>query len=296
MEEIEMKGEPPLRLPARSSVAHKGDFGRSMLVGGSRGMSGSIALSAIASLRVGAGLVTAVIPDRCLETVASFDPCFTTYPLPDDSEGRFAFEASAALTSVLPTASAVGCGPGMTTCAGAIRVVERLLDWGRPCVLDADAINVLSLFADTAWKERVRDRDHSAPLILTPHPGELARLIGVAASDRKTQVSTASKLCDEHGMFVVVKGGTTVVVGPGGKRWQNSTGNPGMATAGSGDVLTGVISSFLSQGISAWDATRLGVWVHGLAGDFAAQKHGQAGMTAVEICGCLPQAVAAVSG
>ena len=296
MEGIEMNGEPPLRLTARSSFAHKGNFGRSMLVGGSRGMSGSIALSAIASLRVGAGLVTAVIPDRCLETVASFDPCFMTYPLPDDSEGRFALEASAALTSVLPTASAVGCGPGMTTCAGSIRVVERLLQWRGPCVLDADAINALSLFADTSWQERGGDRDHSAPFILTPHPGELARLTGIAASDRKTQISTASKICDDHGMFIVVKGGTTVVVGPGGKHWQNSTGNPGMATAGSGDVLTGVITSFLSQGISAWDATRLGVWVHGLAGDFAAQKYGQAGMTAVEICGCLPQAVAAVSG
>ena len=291
-----MNGEPPLRLPARPSSAHKGNFGRSMLVGGSRGMSGSIALAAIASLRVGAGLVTAVIPDRCLETVASFDPCFMTYPLPDDSDGKFASEASAALSSILPTASAVGCGPGMTTCAGSIRVVERLLDWGRPCVFDADAINALSSFADSEWQERVRDRDHSAPLILTPHPGELARLAGVAASDRETQISAASKLCDDHGMFVVVKGGPTVVVGPGGKHWQNSTGNPGMATAGSGDVLTGVISSFLAQGISAWDATRLGVWVHGLAGDLAAQQNGQAGMTAVDICGCLPQAVAAVSG
>ncbi|MDA7874019.1 NAD(P)H-hydrate dehydratase [bacterium] len=291
-----MNCEPPLRLPTRQSAAHKGDFGRSMLVGGSRGMSGSIALSAIASLRVGAGLVTAVVPDRCLETVASFDPCIMTYPLPDDSQGRFALEASAVFSSVLPTAAAIGCGPGMTTCAGSIRMVERLLTWGRPCVLDADAINVLSLLEGMVWQERARARDHSAPLILTPHPGELARLTGVSARDRKTQISVASKLCDDHRLFMVVKGGPTVVVGPGGKHWQNSTGNPGMATAGSGDVLTGVLASFLSQGIAAWDAIRLGVWVHGLAGDLAAQQHGQAGMTAVEICGCLPQAVATTLG
>jgi len=286
-----MTCEPPLRLPTRQYAAHKGTFGRTMLVGGSRGMSGSIALSAIAALRVGAGLVTAVVPDRCLETVASFHPCIMTSPLPEDSQGRFALEASVALKSIVPTASAIGCGPGMTTCSGSIRMVERLLRCPKPCVLDADAINALGVLGDAAWQERATVRDQSAPLILTPHPGEFARLTGVAASDRKSQISTACKLCDDHGLFIVVKGGPTVVVGPEGNHWQNSTGNPGMATAGSGDVLTGVISSFLAQGVLAWDAARLGVWVHGLAGDFAAQKHGHAGMTAVEISDCLPQAV-----
>jgi len=283
--------EPPLRLPTRKAAAHKGNFGRALLLGGSRGMSGSIALSAIASLRVGAGLVTAVIPDRCLETVASFHPCIMTRPLSDDPQGRFALEASATLNSILPTASAIGCGPGMTTCPGSIRIVERLLQWQRPCVLDADAINALSLLEDPVWKQQVAARDQFAPLILTPHPGELARLTGVAASDRENQISTATQLCDDHGLFMVLKGGPTVVIGPRGASWQNSTGNPGMATAGSGDVLTGILTSFLSQGLVAWDAARLAVWVHGVAGDFAARQHGQAGMTAVEICGCLPQAV-----
>ena len=290
-----MTSEPPVRLPTRKAAAHKGNFGRALLVGGSRGMSGSIALSAIASLRVGAGLVTAVIPDRCLETVASFHPCIMTSPLADDLQGRFALEASVALNSILPTDSAIGCGPGMTTCPGSVRIVERLLHWQHACVLDADAINVLSSLEGTAWKQQVAARDKSAPLILTPHPGELARLIGVAASDRETQIATATQLCDDHGLFMVVKGGPTIVVGPDGASWQNSTGNPGMATAGSGDVLTGILTSFLSQGLTAWDAARLAVWVHGLAGDFAAQQHGQAGMTAVEICGCLPQAVKLVT-
>ncbi|MAI34038.1 MAG: NAD(P)H-hydrate dehydratase [Rubripirellula sp.] len=290
-----MTFEPPVHMPARQAAAHKGNFGRALLLGGSRGMSGAIALSAIASLRAGAGLVTAVIPDRCLETVALFHPCIMTRPLSDDPEGRFALEAAVALDSILPNASAIGCGPGMTTCPGSIRIVERLLHWQCPCVLDADAINVLSLLEDRFWKQQVAARAKSAPIILTPHPGELALLTGVAPNDRKAQISTASKLCDDCGLFIVVKGAPTVVVGPSGASWQNSTGNPGMATAGSGDVLTGVITSFLSQGLAAWDAARLAVWVHGLAGDFAAQEHGQAGMTAVEICGGLPQAVKLVT-
>lgn len=283
--------EPPVRLPVRQADAHKGSFGRSMLLGGSRGMSGSIALSAIASLRVGAGLVTAVVPDQCLETVASFHPCIMTSGIADDAQGRFALEASVALGAMLPNASAVGCGPGMTTCPGSIRIVERLLGWSGTCVLDADAINTLSLLEGTDWRQQVALRDDSAPIILTPHPGEFERLTGVVAGDRQTQISTACRLCDDYGLFIVLKGGPTVVVGPDGAFWQNSTGNPGMATAGSGDLLTGVITSFLSQGLSAWDAARLAVWTHGLAGDLAAEQHGQAGMTAVEICGCLPQSV-----
>lgn len=289
-----MTFEPPVYLPTRQAAAHKGHFGRALLLGGSRGMSGSIALSAIAALRVGAGLVTAVIPDRCLETVALFHPCIMTSPLSEDPQGRFDLEAATALDSILPSASAIGCGPGMTTCPGSIRIVERLLHWQCPCVLDADGINALSLLEDSVWKQQVAARAKSASLILTPHPGELAILTGVAASDREAQISTASQLCDELGVFIVVKGAPTVVVAPSGASWQNSTGNPGMATAGSGDVLTGVITSFLAQGIQAWDAARLAVWVHGLAGDFAAQQHGQAGMTALEICGGLPQAVKVV--
>ena len=290
-----MQTEPPLYLPPRSTTAHKGEFGRAMLIGGSRGMSGSIALSAMSALRVGSGLVTAVVPDRCLETVASFDPCIMTRPLPDNPEGRFALEATAALGSILTTASAVGCGPGMTTGTGSIRLVERLLQCPQPCVLDADAINALPSLDGTQWQELAKDRGSSACLILTPHAGELARLTGISANDRNRQISAASRLADEVGVYVVVKGGPTEIVGPGVSSWKNTTGNPGMATAGSGDVLTGVISALLAQGIPAWDATRLGVWVHGLAGDLASLQHGQAGITALDICSCLPKAIAAVS-
>ena len=283
-----MKSEPPLKLAARKSAAHKGNFGRVLLIGGSRGMSGSIALSALAALRSGAGLVTAAVPDRCLETVASFHPCVMTIPFPDDGEGRFSVQAAAELSSRVEGVSAVGCGPGMTTQPGAIRLVERLLGLREiPCVFDADALNVLS---SLDWCDRSQQR---SSMVLTPHPGELERLTGVPAKDRPRQIEAASVLAQRSGAVIVVKGGPTVVVGPADETWTNTTGNPGMATAGSGDVLTGVITSLLAQGLTTWQAACLGVWVHGLAGDLAAAECGQAGMTAAEMNAALPRAIGA---
>ncbi|QDT02521.1 ATP-dependent (S)-NAD(P)H-hydrate dehydratase [Rubripirellula lacrimiformis] len=278
---------PPVHLPARNSDAHKGNFGRVMLVGGSRGMSGSIALSSMAALKTGSGLVTAAVPDRCLETVASFHPCMMVVPLADDAQGRFATEAALALPAKLKPLDAIACGPGMTMAAGSVRIVERLLQTtALPRVLDADAINVLALM-DWPAPENVQS---SGRLVLTPHPGELHRLTGVPPSDREQQISIAQILAERTGAVIVVKGGPTVVVS-GDQRWTNTTGNPGMATGGSGDVLTGVITSLLGQKMDPWDATRLGVWVHGRAGDLAAAQHGEAGMTALDILEQLPHVI-----
>ena len=177
----------------------------------------------------------------------------------------------------------------MTTQPSSLRLVERLLGVRElPCVLDADALNCLAAFS---WCER---RDNGAPLVLTPHPGELERLTGVGVKDREGQIIAAQRLATDGGAIIVVKGAPTVVVSPEGERWTNNTGNPGMATAGSGDVLTGVITSLLAQGLSDWDAAKLGVWVHGRAGDIAAEESGQVGMTAAEICTALPRAIASV--
>ncbi len=279
---------PPLRLPPRAADAHKGNFGRVLLVGGSRGMAGSIALAAQAALRAGSGLVSAAVPDRCLETVASFHPCVMTIPLTDDIWGRFAGIAAAELSSRLDDSYVVGCGPGMTTGPGSVQIVQRLLEQEQiPRLFDADAINVLS---ELGWPDRHRDPrvPHSGQgaeprrLVLTPHPGELARLVGVGPGDRGQQIDAAEALAQQTGVVVVIKGGPTVVVSPAG-RWTNTTGNPGMATAGTGDVLTGVITSLLGQKFSAWDAARLGVWLHGRAGDLAAAHVGAPGMLASEL-------------
>ena len=285
--------KPPCFLPSRATDAHKGTFGRVILVGGSRGMAGSISLSAIAALRCGSGLVSAAIPDRCLETVAAFHPALMTVPLEDDSRGRFSLQAAEQLAPRLRQVDAVGCGPGMTTETGSLRLVERLLQTvGVPRVMDADAINCMSLLN---WPQsRHEAATGSTSMILTPHPGELARLTGVEPAKREHQIAAAEHLSDQTGAIVVIKGGPTVVVGRAENgettRWTNSTGNPGMATGGSGDVLTGIITSLLGQGLSSWNSARLGVWIHGRAGDLAAARCGQIGMTAKEILDELPAA------
>ncbi len=288
------KTNPPAAFPPRRTDSHKGDFGRVLMVGGSRGMSGSIALSAMAALRTGSGLVSAAIPDRCLETVAGFHPGIMTIPIADTDAGCFCVSAK------LPSARAyhsIGCGPGMGVQAGSIRIVESLLNRNdRPRVLDADAINVIA--AHKMLDSPALPRDQHT-LILTPHPGELARLSGVPAGDREAQICAAESLAREFGLTLVVKGGPTVVVGRASAdrpvdRYENPTGNPGMATAGSGDVLTGVITSLAGQGLSPWDAARLGVFIHGLAGDIAAEKNSQSGMTCLELLHSLPAAIASL--
>ncbi|TWU42169.1 NAD(P)H-hydrate dehydratase [Novipirellula artificiosorum] len=269
---------PPLPFPPRDSGAHKGDFGRVLLIGGSRGMAGSISLSAIAALHSGSGLVSVAVPDRCLETVASFHPCLMTIPLKDDARGQFCSAAICELTERIGPFDAIGCGPGMTVCEGAMEIVKLLLRQ-RNCkrVLDADAINCL---AKMQWA--TAPASDAGPLVLTPHGGELQRLTGVNAKDREAQVDAAQSLAAHHGVTIVVKGGPTVVV-DGDRRWTNDTGNPGMATGGTGDVLTGTITSLLGQGMTPWDAARLGVWLHGAAGDAAAKRQGQTGMTALDL-------------
>lgn len=289
-----MHANPPVQLSPRSIDAHKGDFGRILLVGGSRGMSGAIAMSALASLRSGAGLVTAAVPDRCLESVAAFHPAIMTLPMEDTVHGAFATNAIAGITDRMAKSSVVGCGPGMTVGNGSVRIVERLIATrSLPRVIDADGLNCLAQLKNEREASGADGRDDQTdwgPLVLTPHPGELHRLTGVPASDPDAQIAAAIDLSVSTGAVVVVKGGPTTVV-HGKSRWTNSTGNPGMATAGSGDVLTGVITSLLGQGLSPWDAARLGVWTHGLAGDLAAERHGPIGMTALEILDAIPLAM-----
>lgn len=283
-----MNPHPPLRLPKRPTAAHKGTFGKVLFLGGSRGMCGAISLSAIAALRVGSGLVTAAVPDRCLETVAGFHPCVMTCPMPDDGHGRFSIDAVDELSPNLRNTSAIGCGPGMTVMPGAVRLVERVLETRTIArVLDADALNILAeieAFRGGVFKP--------GPLVLTPHPGELERMTGVSSGDRSAQLREAKTLADRSGVVMVVKGGpTSVICRDHSDIWTNETGNPGMATAGSGDVLTGVISSLLGQGLSPWDAARLGVWIHGLAGDLATIRFSQAGIVATDIVDLLPEAI-----
>ncbi len=278
-----MRDEHPeeWKLRTRAKDSHKGDFGRALLIGGSRGMAGSIAMSSFAALRTGSGLVTAAIPDRCLETVAAIHPAIMTVACPDDPAGRFSVESVVHLKPFVQGASAIGVGPGMSIQPGSIAIVHELLEHHRqPRVFDADALNVLG---DTeSWQTAF----NLAGAILTPHPGEMQRLTGIPASDRPSQIQEATEIGKRTGAVVVLKGGPTEVV-DANSRYTNTTGNPGMSTAGSGDVLTGVLTSLLGQGLSAWDAAKLGVWMHGRAGDIAKEKKGEAAMTAMEIIDAL---------
>ena len=285
---------PPLPFPPRDRQGHKGDFGRVLLVGGSRGMGGAIALSAMAALRTGSGLVSVFVPDRCLETVAGFDPCLMTLAAPDTASGQFAPAAAKRVVQHLPGVNAIGIGPGMGTGPGSVLVVRQLARQPAvPRVFDADALNILARELQTSEQKSPASAPIAGPAVLTPHPGELQRLTGASAKDRPAQIEAAAELAKRLAVVVVLKGAQSLVT-DGQTRWFNSTGNPGMATGGTGDCLTGIITSLLGQRLAPLAAAQLGTYLHGLAGDLAAQALGEPGMTARDLLSHLPHAIRSI--
>ncbi|HUY35443.1 MAG TPA: NAD(P)H-hydrate dehydratase [Pirellulales bacterium] len=272
------------RLPAREADSNKGDFGRALLVGGSRGMAGSIALSGMAALRGGAGLVQVAVPEDCQHLVASFEPSFMTAGLASDGQGRVTQAARATLADLLGPATVVACGPGL----GRSDEITDLVGWlygavTQPAVFDADALNALAQRPDLL-------RSPGGPRILTPHPGEFQRLIGNPAPlPRDLSEREAQALAARCGVVIVLKGHRTLVTD--GSRWiHNTTGNPGMATGGCGDVLTGLLTALLCQHLNGFDAAHLGTHVHGLAGDLAAEELGEVSLIAGDLVRFLPAA------
>ena len=264
--------------PARPDDAHKGTFGRVLIVAGSEGMSGAACLSGYGALRGGAGLVTLAIPRCIASTVATVEPSWLTRALPD-VDGRLSADASLVLDAMLESQSVVAIGPGLGQSSEVRTVVQRLCETcALPLVVDADGLN--------AWvgsTERLGERVGDAARVLTPHPGEFARLTGrripTAASQREACVA---EFAARHRLTLLLKGQGTII-SDGARLAVNSTGNSGMATGGSGDVLTGLIASLLAQGMNAFDAARLGAHLHGLAGDCAAETHGGRSMIASDI-------------
>jgi NAD(P)H-hydrate epimerase len=273
------------KLKPRAVDGHKGDYGKVCIIAGSVGMSGAPALAGRAALRAGAGLVRVATPKSVLPIVATIEPSFTTIALPEDGDGRISAKAIHAVLEAIEQNDAVAFGPGIGI-SGAIRsILERLLDQQNlRLVIDADGLNNLAGIKN--WPDRLK-----AKLILTPHPGEMKRLWSgllreELPADRQEQ---ALQLAQRTNTIVVLKGAGTVVT-DGEKVYINKTGNPGMATAGSGDVLTGVITALLGQGLSDFDAAVLGVYIHGLAGDIAAEKNGQVSLMATDMIDSLPDA------
>ena len=270
--------------PPRPADAHKGTAGLVLVVAGSRGMAGAAALAGNAALRGGAGLVRIATPDAALDTVAALAPCCTTAPLPDDG----ACVKPAAAGRILELAAdhhVLAMGPGMGQTRGVTSVVRAVLVGTKvPVVLDADGLNVLAGNApESLRKARV-------PLVITPHPGEAARLLGTSAGDVQSDREGAAMRLVGLGAVAVLKGAGTVVC-DGRRIYVNKTGNPGMATAGSGDVLTGLTAALIASGLEPFEASVLAVWAHGRAGDLAAERMGTLALTALDILGCLPEAL-----
>ncbi len=273
------------KLRPRAVDAHKGDFGKVCIIAGSTGMSGAAALAGRAALRAGAGLVRVATTKSVLPIVASIEPSFTTIALPEDSLGRISAKAINPILEVLSENDVVAFGPGIGI-SGALRsVLEALLEQDQlRLIIDADGLNNLAGIKD--WPAGLKAR-----LILTPHPGEMKRLWSglfrePLPSDRQQQ---ATQLAQHTKTVVALKGAGTVVT-DGQKVYINKTGNPGMATAGSGDVLTGVITALAGQGLSDFDAAVLGVYIHGLAGDIAAENLGQVSLMTTDIIQALGDA------
>ena len=258
-------------LQNRPLESHKGDFGRALLVGGSLGMSGAISLAGMAALRSGAGLVTLAVPEEILPIVASHEPSYMTVPFTDG-------HLDERIVDLLKGANCVGCGPGLGRDAFANKLVSNVLSQTEaPLVLDADAIR---------WVGTT----NSKALILTPHPGEFRHLIDSTERDRAKLEVAASEFAERNNAIVVLKGHHSLIT-DGNRVVHNQTGNPGMATGGSGDVLTGIIVALIGQSMDPFDAVVEGVRVHGLAGDLAAAELGQMSLIASDLLRYLPQAL-----
>ena len=265
-------------LPDRNPWGHKGNFGKLLLLCGSRGYTGAAFFAAMGALRSGAGLVFLGVPESIygIEAVKLNEPVI--FPLPD-AGGRLSADAVPEILTRLPQMDAVLVGPGLGQSEGTLAVVRAVLEKAEcPVVVDADGINVLSAHRDLL-------RGRKLPTILTPHDGEFARLGGVIGEDR---MSAVAALAEELGCVVLLKGHETCIT-DGTDGYLNPTGNPGMAVGGSGDVLAGVITAMLGAGLPPLEAAACGAWLHGAAGDRCAAELGQYGMLPTDMLSALPR-------
>jgi hydroxyethylthiazole kinase-like uncharacterized protein yjeF len=269
----------------RAPEAHKGDFGRVLIVAGSTGKTGAAHLAAMGAMRSGAGLVTVAAPRSAIATIAGMAPAYMTEPLDETAGGAVDFSA---LDRVLElSADVIAVGPGLGTAPGTVAFVHGLVERaGVPLVIDADALNA---FADEP--ERLLGRD-GVDIIITPHPGEMARLVGVPVEAvQADRVEMARDFAESHRVHVVLKGHRTIVATPEGRAFVNLTGNPGMATGGTGDVLTGMVGAWFAQLLDAEAAGKLAVYLHGLAGDLAEADEGEIAMISTDLVDRLGDAV-----
>lgn len=270
-------------IPARKANSNKGDYGKVLMVTGSTGMTGSGCLASMAALRTGAGLVYTGVPQSLSGIYGAMMKEPIILPLKEDVGGCLAAESAEEILAHMKKMDVTAIGPGLTSADSIRKLVENVvLNSKIPLVLDADALNSIS--GNTLILKKL-----GTDTVVTPHPGEMARLTGLSISDiQKDRIGTAVKFASEYGVTTVLKGSRTIVAQPGGQVYINTTGNAGMASAGMGDVLTGIIAALMAQGSSAGEAAISGVFLHGLAGDTAAEKLGMQGMLAGDVVEQLP--------
>ena len=268
-------------LPARPADGHKGTFGKVCLLGGSMGYTGAPVLCAGAAVRSGCGLVYLGVPECVWQIAAAKCLCAMPFPLPE-KDGALALSGEADFRRRAEGCDAVAIGCGMGRSADSDALTRRLLTLPQPLVLDADGINALSGHIDTLSCRR------GLTTVLTPHDGELARIGGDMTAPRE---SSAAAFAARHGVCLVRKGHRTVIAAPDGRLAVNTTGSDGMAKGGSGDVLTGLLTGLLAQGVEPFAACCCAVWLHGRAGDLAAEEKGHRGMTPGDMIEKLPYAL-----
>jgi NAD(P)H-hydrate epimerase len=279
-------------LPPRPREAHKGDFGRILLVAGSRGKPGAAALAALGALRSGAGLVTVSTGRSAQPMIAAHAPEIMVEPLPETERGTLSRKGAPVLLKQAAAMDALVVGPGLGTGADVSQILRKLADKVEcPLVIDADGLNAF------ARNPSALEGSAAHPRILTPHPGEMARLVGKSTADvQADRIGIARRFARDHGCYVVLKGYRTLVATPAGEIHVNPTGNPGMATAGTGDVLSGMIGALIAQAREPLPGLLAAVYLHGLAGDLAAAGRGEVGMTATDLLALLPEATRVVRG
>jgi hydroxyethylthiazole kinase-like uncharacterized protein yjeF len=276
-------------LDPRSTQAHKGDYGHLFVLAGSPGKTGAAAMVCSAAMRMGTGLVTLGVPSSLNPILEAKLTEAMTAPLPDAGSGYLTAEAVERIRPLLKEKTALAIGPGISTESSVQEVVVKLIpETALPLVIDADGINAVASRSEIL-------KQGTGSVILTPHPGEMARLAGITTQEVQADRITVAKSCAaSYNAIVVLKGNRTVIATPDQEVYINPTGNPGMATGGTGDVLTGMIGGLLAQGLPPLEAAKWGVYLHGLAGDIAAQEIGEIPLIASDIIDYLPDALTEV--
>jgi len=273
-------------IASRPAASNKGNFGHVLVIGGSLGKAGAAAMAGMAALRVGAGLSTVATPRSVLATVAGFHPEIMTEPLEETAEGSIARGALDRIDKLAAGKTVLAVGPGISRVPETSEMVRAIVTkYQMAMVLDADGLNAFEGQAD-----KLNGKGRS--LVITPHPGEMARLIGSnPAAVQRDRINVARSFAREHDLIVVLKGHHTLIAMPNGAVWVNTTGNPGMATGGTGDILTGMIAGFMAQNTGrTTEAVTAAVYLHGLAGDVARERLGEHSLVATDLLRTLPEA------